>query len=93
MSGILNRPGLKHETMSDMLYLVGFVDSSPPKLSGNLDRQANEPLAKIHLILPELQLGVHGDCESKNRFNGLLGQAIDREKFSAAESSCSDVNN
>ena len=31
-----------------------------------------EPLAKIHLILPELQLGVHGGCESKNRFNGLL---------------------
>jgi hypothetical protein len=34
---------------------------------------ASEALAKIHLILPELQLGVHGDCESKNRFNGLLG--------------------
>jgi hypothetical protein len=35
-------------------------------------RQAKEALAKLHLILPELQLGVQSSCESKTRFNGLF---------------------
>jgi hypothetical protein len=56
-------------------------------------RQAEGTLAKIHLILPELQLGVDGDYESKNRFNGLLGASNRSQRFSAAESLCSGVNN
>ena len=59
--------------MSDKLQLVGSEPLSKLKARGNEDRQAKESLAQIHLILPELQLGVHGDCELKNRFNGLLG--------------------
>jgi hypothetical protein len=64
--------------MSDMLQLVGarqlislIVTRKGAYLARNV-RHALEPLAKIHLILPELQLGVHGPLrveEPFQRFN------------------------